>query len=204
MKRVVVISVFVIVAAIFSTLSFAGQTENNQIVCDVTINSGHKINGYKYLCMENQGNQYDLEDKFNTFFARIGFTILTKEEEVLLNDTERQYVLYGTYVCQAAINAASNLTLTLRDKDEKIIFSTTKEGMCFASLKCDFNRASDKIIQQILSLNYSFDPTLNKDKEYTSDGALQELERWKRKLDLQIITQEEYDKKKEELMKYID
>lgn len=39
---------------------------------------------------------------------------------------------------------------------------------------------------------------------YSSEEALQELERWKRRLDLQIITQEEYDKKKEELMKYID
>lgn len=38
----------------------------------------------------------------------------------------------------------------------------------------------------------------------TSEQALEELSRWKRKLDLQIITQEEYDKKKEELMKFIE
>lgn len=41
-------------------------------------------------------------------------------------------------------------------------------------------------------------------EEYTSDQALEELSKWKKKLDLEIITQEEYDKKKEELMKYID
>ena len=37
----------------------------------------------------------------------------------------------------------------------------------------------------------------------TSDEALQELKKEKEKLDLQIITQEDYDRKKLELMKYI-
>jgi len=36
-----------------------------------------------------------------------------------------------------------------------------------------------------------------------SDAAMQELKKWKEKLDLQIITQEEYDAKKAELMKHI-
>lgn len=38
---------------------------------------------------------------------------------------------------------------------------------------------------------------------FTSDEALSELKRFKEKLDLQLITQDEYDKKKAELMKYI-
>jgi len=38
---------------------------------------------------------------------------------------------------------------------------------------------------------------------YTNDEALAELKRFKEKLDLQLITQDEYDKKKTELMKYI-
>ncbi len=41
-------------------------------------------------------------------------------------------------------------------------------------------------------------------KMKSSEAALQELKKWKEKLDLQIITQEEYDAKKAELMKYID
>lgn len=41
-------------------------------------------------------------------------------------------------------------------------------------------------------------------KMKSSDAALQELKKWKEKLDLQIITQEEYDAKKAELMKFID
>ena len=40
-------------------------------------------------------------------------------------------------------------------------------------------------------------------EDVASDAALQELKKWKEKLDLQIITQEEYDAKKNELMKVI-
>ena len=39
--------------------------------------------------------------------------------------------------------------------------------------------------------------------DVASEAALQELKKWKEKLDLQIITQEEYDAKKAELMKVI-
>ena len=40
-------------------------------------------------------------------------------------------------------------------------------------------------------------------EDVASDAALEELKKWKEKLDLQIITQEEYDAKKAELMKKI-
>ena len=40
-------------------------------------------------------------------------------------------------------------------------------------------------------------------EDLTSEAAIQELKKWKEKLDLQIITQEEYDAKKAELMKVI-
>lgn len=38
---------------------------------------------------------------------------------------------------------------------------------------------------------------------YTSDQALAELRKWKDKLDLELITKDEYEAKKEELSKYI-
>ena len=37
----------------------------------------------------------------------------------------------------------------------------------------------------------------------TSDNALAELKKWKDKLDLELITQDEYNKKKSELLKFI-
>lgn len=204
MKKSFLLSVCII-AVVFFQFAYANQTKEFPISIEMAITSGHKINGYKYLCMENQGNQYNLEDKFNVFFASIGFTVLTPDEEETLAESEKVYVLYGTYEHRTVPDGLNNTTLTLRNKDGKIIFSVTRESACFISVKSCAEKGSDKIINDIRALNYSFDPTLIKnEKTYSSEEALQELERWKRKLDLQIITQEEYDKKKEELKKFID
>lgn len=60
-----------------------------------------------------------------------------------------------------------------------------------------FKRAFDQFILM-------FDNLAPKRNEgFTNDEALAELKRFKEKLDLQLITQDEYDKKKAELMKYI-
>ncbi len=142
-----------VAVSLFSTVSTAQN------------NSRHKINNYKYLCMEQQGNLYDLEDRFNNFFESIGFTILTPDEEENLSDAERLYVLYGSYIHNAVQDALNNTTLTLRDKDGKIIFSSTKESACFVSVKRCAEKGADKIIQQIRALNYSFEPALGQNGE---------------------------------------
>lgn len=151
----------VVAAMLFSTTSYAQNK------------AGHKINGYKYLCMEQQGNLHDLEDKFNAFFAEIGFTILTPDDEEELSDDERLYVLYGSYLYNTVPDALDNMTLTLRNSTGRIIFSSTKEAACFVSVKRCAQKASDKIIQQIRALNYSFDPTLvlSKSKKKTIEDS---------------------------------
>lgn len=154
-----------LVAATFSTVAFANQPTASNV--------DHKINGYKYLCMENQGNKYDLEDKFNAFFASIGFSILSEDEEEELDESEKKYVLYGTYEHNTVPNGLDNTTLTLRNKEGKIVFSSTKESACFISVKRCANKGSDKIINEIKALNYSFDPTLvDKKKKNETDNLL--------------------------------
>lgn len=166
-------------AVTLSSAAIAHQLKTIPIICETTCNIGHKINGYKYLCMENQGNQYDLEDKFNHFFESIGFIILSEDEEEELDENERKYVLYGTYSHNVVPDGLDNTTLTLRNKDGKIIFSSTKESACFISVKSCANRGSDKIIREIKRLNYSFDPTLvqrrNKNNK-TGDAEPEETE----------------------------
>ena len=87
----------VIVVVALSTVAFANPITLIPEKTVVLNNSGHKINGYKYLCMEEQGNLHDLEDMFNAFFAEIGFTILTPDDEEELEEEEKRYVLYGNY-----------------------------------------------------------------------------------------------------------
>jgi hypothetical protein len=60
-----------------------------------------------------------------------------------------------------------------------------------------FKKAFDQFILMIENLKST------KDDGLTNDEALAELKRFKEKLDLQLITQEEYNQKKAELIKYI-
>ncbi|MDP3399041.1 MAG: hypothetical protein Q8S23_07825 [Bacteroidales bacterium] len=65
------------------------------------------------------------------------------------------------------------------------------------ALNSSFQRAFDQFVLM-------FDKLLpNYVESYTSEQAIAELKKYKEKLDLQIISQEEYDKKKLELMKFI-
>ena len=127
--------------------------------------------------MEQQGNLHDLEDKFNSFFAELGFTIITPDDEEELSEEERLYVLYGSYVYNTVPNGLDNMTLTLRNSNGKIVFSSTKEAACFVSVKRCANKASDKIINQIKDLNYSFDPTLVQNKKKTEIDAPKDTEK---------------------------
>lgn len=167
----------IIAAATLSTVALANQIEPTPIMVEATSNVGHKINGYKYLCMEQQGNLHDLEDKFNSFFAELGFTIITPDDEEELSEEERLYVLYGSYVYNTVPDGLDNMTLTLRNSNGKIIFSSTKEAACFISVKRCANKASDKIINQIRSLNYSFDPTLVQNKKNDETNASRDPEK---------------------------
>lgn len=40
----------------------------------------HKINGYKYLTIESQGNPYKIESKINNFFKGIGFKVISMDD----------------------------------------------------------------------------------------------------------------------------
>ena len=167
----------IVATATLSTVALANQIGPTPNMVEITSNIGHKINGYKYLCMEQQGNLHDLEDKFNSFFAELGFTIITPDDEEELSEEERLYVLYGSYVYNTVPNGLDNMTLTLRNSNGKIVFSSKKEAACFVSVKRCANKASDKIINQIKDLNYSFDPTLVQNKKKTEIDAPKDTEK---------------------------
>lgn len=154
----------IFVATTLSTMALSKQIEPTFNMIEETSNIGHKINGYKYLCMEEQGNQYDLEDSFTSFFESIGFIILTPEQEDQLDSTEKKMVLYGSYTCNVATNdegCRSNLSITLRNSSGRIIFSSSQSGYTlFVNPQKGFKKAANKVIEQLKKLNYSFDHTL--------------------------------------------
>lgn len=108
--------------------------------------------------------------------------------------------------------AASDSILKLADENLQIdkFRLYTSKGILDFDVKSD--KSMDIKLNFLLILNTMDTPRLfhqnnnveSSSETMTSEQALDELSKWKRKLDLQIITQEVYDKKKEELMKYID
>lgn len=188
-----------LIVGVLSTVAIANKTAALPVAINATSGVAHKINGYKYLCMKEQGNKYDLEDKFNAFFSSIGFVIITPDEETELNETERQYVLYGTYETKVLESDLFSLSLTLRNKDGKIIFSSSENSAIFFSLTKAINRASDNIISQIKQLNYSFDPTLvdkgkKSETETQKDSAKEEKIKLARQMKADGMTTEQIEK----------
>ena len=90
-------------------------------------------------------------------------------------------------------NLASGSVVTIKKltiRSKTVIVSTTKPQGYFYPLF-------------VINLDGAIDNGEIKSSIMTSDDALEELEKWKTKLSLELISQEEYDIKKNELVKFI-
>lgn len=123
----------------------------------------------------------DLQKYDATAHPGVGVYIANTKYEVILFDNRK-----GVNIFKDTITGEGKQINALGYKSGKIASNSS------------FKRAFDKFILMF----ENFKPPLRVDG-FTSDEALVELKRFKEKLDLQLITQEEYDKKKVELMKYI-
>lgn len=129
------------------------------LICGLTLKSeAHRINNYKYIIIKEQGNQYGLEDRFNTYFSKIGFTTLTSFDLNNLDNNEKPYVLYGNYECIIRISGQSSLILTLQDLTGTTVWSATGSAITF-SVDGDMKKAANKIYKNLKELNYHFEPT---------------------------------------------
>jgi|GEM_PF-4953198 len=78
---------------------------------------------------------------------------------------------------------------------------TQNRHLLFADINTNTSKIINELTQTILEEeDYDWAPT---QKEFSSDEAIAQLKRAKEKLELELITQEEYDKIKEDLRKYI-
>lgn len=120
------------------------------------VSAGHKINSYKYIYIENQGNQYGLEERYRDFFTEIGFTVLTEEEYELLGSAERQKLLIVNYTCTVVAGAASSQTLTMRNTSDRIVYSRSESAYTMTA-NSDMRRAAKKIMKAIKKLEYRYE-----------------------------------------------
>ena len=120
------------------------------------VSAGHKINNYKYICIENQGNAYGLEERYRDFFTEIGFTVLTEDEAEDLSVKEREKMLMVNYTCTVVAGAASSQTLTMRNTANKIVYSRSESAYTMTA-NSDMRRAAKKIMKAVRALEYKYE-----------------------------------------------
>lgn len=147
-----------LIATIFASAAVSSVSANTISPSQVVAQSqaGHKINSYKYIYIENQGNQYGLEERYRDFFVEIGFTVLSEEEYEVLSSAERQKLLLVNYTCTVVAGAASSQTLTMRNSSDKIVYSRSESAYTMTA-NSDMRRAAKKIMKAIRNLEYKYE-----------------------------------------------
>lgn len=153
-KNIFLFVLAVIIFAIMPVDTSAASIVNNP--SNAHASTGHKINNYKYICIENQGNAYGLEEKYRDFFSEIGFTVLTEDEAEELSATEREKLLMANYTCTVVAGAASSQTLTLRNTANKIVYSRSESAYTMTA-NSDMKRAAKKIMKAVRALEYKYE-----------------------------------------------
>ena len=141
------------IAALMTSVATAGETTTS---IGLASGNDHKINEYKYLCVQDLGNQYGIEDKLTNYFKGKNVELLTPNEVEQLDETDKSLVLFASYACTLPERGSANLTVTLRNQDGRIVYSCTKEGFCLWHLivgafspKCEFRKATKKIFREL-------------------------------------------------------
>lgn len=119
----------------------------------------HKINGYKYIIINQQGDIYKIESKLEDAFTKIGFKVIQPEKENDLSAKEKSYILYASYSFNIHFGYASDLTVVLRDNSRSEIYRSTTTGQSWTS-SGDMSKAVGKLFKNMKKLNYTFDETM--------------------------------------------
>lgn len=126
----------------------------------------HKINGYKFIHIEESGNLYGVEDRLTQYFTNLGFETVASYNIEDMTNSDKGLLLIATYDWNIVYGGHSTLKLTLKDVTGTIVFKAVGQGISF-SAKGDMKNALKKILKQIDNLHYVYTPDLNKVKRST-------------------------------------
>ena len=119
----------------------------------------HKINGYKFIHIEETGNLYGVEDKLTKYFTDLGFETVASYDIEDMSSSDKGLLLMASYEWDIVYGGHSTLTLTLRDITGTVIYKAAGQGISMTA-KGDMNNALKKIFKQIDNLHYTYDPDL--------------------------------------------
>lgn len=132
--------------------------------------NAHKINGYKYIHIEETGNIYGIEDRLTNYFTQIGFKAIASYEIEDMSNENKSLLLIATYKWEIVKGGHSTLILTLSDITGSVVYKVAGQGIAWTA-KGDMKNALKKIFKQIDKLHYKFDITQNKAKSATNSFA---------------------------------
>ena len=125
--------------------------------------SAHKINGYKFIHIEETGNLYGVEDKLTKYFTDLGFETVASYNIEDMSNSDKGLLLIATYEWNIVYGGHSTLVLTLRDITGTVVYKAAGQGISMTA-KGDMKNALKKIFKQIDSLHYTYTPDLIKVK----------------------------------------
>ena len=130
------------------------------MMCSITI-SAHKINGYKFVHVEETGNLYGVEDRLSEYLSKIGFKLVASYEIEDMSNEDKALLLITTYEWNIVYGGHSTLMVTFQDVTGSTIYTVAGQGISFSE-KGDMKNALKKIFSKMDGLHYKFDPTLLK------------------------------------------
>lgn len=129
-------------------------------ICSITT-YGHKINGYKFVHVEETGNLLGVEDRLSEYLSKIGFQLVASYEIEDMSNEDKALLLFVTYDWTIVDGGHSTLIVKFQDVTTSVIYTVAGQGISF-SAKGDMKNALKKIFSKMDALNYKFDPKLLK------------------------------------------
>lgn len=130
------------------------------MMCSIIV-SAHKINGYKFVHVEETGNLLGVEDRLSEYLSKIGFQLVASYEIEDMSNEDKALLLFVTYDWTIVDGGHSTLIVKFQDVTRSVIYTVAGQGISF-SAKGDMKNALKKIITKMDALNYKFDPELLK------------------------------------------
>jgi len=115
------------------------------LLTSILIVNAHKINGYKYIHIEETGNIYGVEDRLTNYFRRIGFETIASYEIEDMSNENKSLLLFASYNWDIVNGGHSTLILTLSDITGSVIYKTAGQGIAW-SAKGDMKNALKKFL----------------------------------------------------------
>jgi hypothetical protein len=166
----------IIIALLLATINISfGQ----KATYDDVINK--RVKGQIDTYVSKNGEEFSVGDtlKLGTAFRNEQFDFIHQNAAVAFYPLPN--TASGSYVIIKKITIRSKTTVISTTKPQGFVYALT-----------------------IVNLEGALENGEVKSNILTADEALEELKKWKSKLDLELITQEEYEAKKKELAKYIN